>query len=421
MCCLFRLLCQHHQLGRKFAYCNRCSAAVAKLCLFFGVLLLNLSPASLQEIARESYLSELRMQELHNIAIRLEHSIDADKNPCESYFDYVCGRNRPLFSIMGHLPENPELIQLLTELQEDPEQFEAKQKLMDFFISCNSRKSLDDCYRETFEYFKPLFGYIISKNYFDKSRDELNTFLIILRDFIKQADVPNQRYRYQPIIDRLNTLKSSFNYPQTYFRSAELTKEYKPLKIYRESYQHNEKNLDVFLRRNSTFAQGTHKIALDWALYLYQSRHKPMAYYYATLSPHLWMSIYNRSEVREYEPQRIVQISECLKLPQFVNVLEEARNMTIIYIKSFKSAWTDYSNWLSTSSQNKIINSQENNILRQYKLDNEKLFFTLFGQNFCEFGRDLAESVFFVGMTHNMHFTNAYACAYRTERNYECV
>ncbi|XP_061393849.1 uncharacterized protein LOC133329392 [Musca vetustissima] len=425
MCCLFsQLLCQQHQQCHraKFAYLNRHRSAVVKLqlCLFFVVLLLNLTQVSLHETQSRSYLSELRVQELHNIAIRLEHSVDADKRACESYYDYVCGRNRPLFSIMGHLPDSNELIHLLTELQEDPEQFEAKQKLMDFFISCNSMKSLDDCYRESFEYFKPLFGYLISKNYLDNSPEELETFLNILDRFIRVAE-QNKRFRQEPTLLKLTTLKTSFRYPQTYFRSVKLNKEYETLKIYRESYLHNIKNLEVFRRRNSTYTQGTNRIVLDWTLYLYQSRHKPISYYYPTFNAHLWMSVYNRSEVREYEPKRFAEIGECLKLPQFVNALEEARILTIVYLKSFNSAWKDYMDWISSSPQNEYITDQENQILAQYQLNNEKLFFTLYAQNFCEFGRDLAEHVFFVGLKHSFNFTRAYSCGLGVDRSYDCL
>jgi len=62
------------------------------------------------------------------------------------------------------MPQMGDLMQLLTELQNDPEPFEAKQKTLDFFISCNVHHALEDCYRETYEYFKPLFGYIVTKN-----------------------------------------------------------------------------------------------------------------------------------------------------------------------------------------------------------------------------------------------------------------
>lgn len=311
------------------------------------------------------------------------------------------------------------MIQLLTELQEDSEQFEAKQKLMDFFISCNTVKSLDDCYRESFEYFKPLFGYLISKKYLDNS-EELATFMNILNQFIRDG-LETKRYRQEPTLTKLLALNNTFKYPQTYFRAVKLNKEYESVKIYRESYQHNIKNLDKFRRRNSTFSLGTNKIVLDWTLYLYQSRYKPISYYYPTLNVHLWMSVYNRTEVREYEPKRFAEISECLKLPQFVNALEEARILTIVYLKSFNRAWRDYTEWISASSINGQINAMENDILSQYKLNNEKLFFTLYAQNFCEFGRDLAENVFFVGLKQNVNFTKAYSCSYRIERLYDCV
>lgn len=117
MCCLFSVLCQHHHHHRKWreqqqqqhqvTFHNHCSA-VRKVSTMFYVassslvlILLNFVCVSNAQIAYTGYLSELRIQELHNMAIRLEHSIDMDKFACESYFDYVCGRNRPLFSILG--------------------------------------------------------------------------------------------------------------------------------------------------------------------------------------------------------------------------------------------------------------------------------------------------------------------------------
>lgn len=113
MCCLyFSALCQHqhqhqHQHRRQHhqhqvIHVNHHSAVTKLSALFYAATLLLFCVAlSDAQIAYSRYLSELRIQELHNMAIRLEHSIDMDKFVCESYFDYVCGRNRPLFSIMG--------------------------------------------------------------------------------------------------------------------------------------------------------------------------------------------------------------------------------------------------------------------------------------------------------------------------------
>lgn len=53
------------------------------------------------QIPYRGHLSELRIKELNLLATRLELSINPEKYACDSYFDYVCSRNRPLFSIMG--------------------------------------------------------------------------------------------------------------------------------------------------------------------------------------------------------------------------------------------------------------------------------------------------------------------------------
>lgn len=63
------------------------------LCASFGVVE--------AQIAYTGHLSELRIKELSQLAMRMEHSINAKKYACDSYYDHVCSRNRPLFSVMG--------------------------------------------------------------------------------------------------------------------------------------------------------------------------------------------------------------------------------------------------------------------------------------------------------------------------------
>lgn len=57
--------------------------------------------AVVAQIPYSGHLSELRIKKLNLLATRLELSINPEKYACDSYFDYVCSRNRPLFSVMG--------------------------------------------------------------------------------------------------------------------------------------------------------------------------------------------------------------------------------------------------------------------------------------------------------------------------------
>ncbi|ALC45988.1 CG1092, partial [Drosophila busckii] len=372
-------------------------------------------------VAYTRHLSELRIKELHELAKRMELSINSEKYACDSFYDYVCSRNRPLFSIMGHIPQGNDLIQLFTKLQNDKEQFEAKQKMIDFFISCNSHKSLHDCYRETFEYFKPLFGYIITKDVVLASSHDLQDFQAVLDGFVNVAKtVFNLHSHTHPLLDKLKSYKEKFRTPNVYFYAGELNREYGALRIYRESYEHNLRNLDLHRRRNSSYELGVQRTMLDWSLYLYQSRNKPMSYYFPTFTVHLYMSMFNQTE-RQRDFRRFPEETECLKLPPYVNVLGEARMLAVIYLKSFRQAWQDYSSWILSSDKNREIYDDENEILKAYQLNNKRLFFTLYAQNFCEFGKELAEHFFYLGLQQNTDFFNIYSCGYQTEYSKNCI
>ncbi|EDW58464.1 uncharacterized protein [Drosophila virilis] len=386
--------------------------------LLFAVLGVCLGAVEAQ-IAYTGHLSELRIKELSHLAMRMEHSINSRKYACDSYYDHVCSRNRPLFSVMGHMPQSSDLIQLLTRLQNDPEQFEAKQKLIDFFISCNTLKSLQDCYRETFEYFKPLFGYIITKDLVEGSSHELREFRELIQRFVERSKSVFGTDAH-PLRNRLQTYKEKFASPKIYFYAGDLNREYAGLRIYRESYEHNLRNLEQHRKRNSTYELGVQRTMLDWSLYLYQSRHKPMSYYYPTFTVHLYMTMFNISE-RQRDPTHFREEVECLKLPQYVNVLSEARLLAIIYLKSFRHTWQEYSDWIQSSTKHREIYDHENEILRQYQLSNKRLFFTLYAQNFCEFGKELAEHVFYLGLKENADFFNTYSCGYQTDTARSCV
>lgn len=320
---------------------------------------------------------------------------------------------------LGHQPQMSELIELLTLLENDSEKFEAKQKMIDFFISCNMLKSLQDCYRETFEYFKPLFGYIITKDLVESSSHELQDFLGLVDRFVERSKSIFGANAY-PMRNKLATYAAKFRTPRIYFHSADLNREYKPLKIYRQSYEHNVRNLEAHRKLNSTYELGVHRTMLDWSLYLHQSRNKPMSYYYPTFAVHLYMMLFNVTE-RDRDWTHFREQVECLKLPPYVNVLDEARMLAVIYLKSFRFTWQDYSDWITSLPKHHEIYDQENEILRTRQLTNKRLFFTLYAQNFCEFGKELAEHVFYVGLKQNVDFYNIYSCGYRTENPLNCI
>ncbi|EDV47754.1 uncharacterized protein LOC6552085 [Drosophila erecta] len=382
-----------------------------------ALILLMWTGAGHCQVGYVRHLSELRIRELEKLAVRMQSSINSEKYACDSYFDYVCSRNRPLFSVMGHMPQMDDLMQLLTELQNDPEHFEAKQKMLDFFISCNSQHALEDCYRETFEYFKPLFGYIVTKNLLDGGSHELDDFLGILDRFVARLQKDRDS---NPILSKLATYKQKFKTPRVYFHARDLSREYQDLRIYRESYEHNVRNLEQHRKLNSTYELGVQRTMLDWSMYLFQSRNKPMSYFYSTFTVHLYMMLFNSRE-RQRDFTRFREDVECLRLPQFVNVLDEARMLAVIYLKSFRAAWIDYSAWTNSPPQNSGIYDQENGVLQKYHLDNKRIFFTLYAQNFCEFGKDLAEHVFYLGLKQNKDFFDIYSCGFQTENPMTCV
>ncbi|XP_034485720.1 uncharacterized protein LOC117790392 [Drosophila innubila] len=387
--------------------------------VLFAVFLCACLGSTEAQIANEEHLSELQIKELIDLAKRLETSINPEKYACDSYYDYVCSRNRPLFSVMGHNPQMQDLIELLTQLENDAEKFEAKQKLIDFFISCNTLKSLQDCYRETFEYFKPLFGYIITKDVVEDTSQELKDFRFIIERFLNRTE-SIRRLHPHPMWNKLKSYRQKFSTPSTYFYAGDLNREYAGLRIYRESYEHNVRNLEQHRKRNSTYELGVQQVMLDWSLYLYQSRNKPMSYYYSTFMVHLYMSMSNFTE-RHRDFTRFREEVECLKLPQYVNVLDEARMLAVIYLKSFRLAWRDYKDLTNLDPKKRQIDDEENTILAPYHLNNQRLFFTFYAQNFCEFGKELAEHVFYLGLKESVDFFNIYSCGYQRETDMSCI
>ncbi|XP_055902965.1 uncharacterized protein LOC129939114 [Eupeodes corollae] len=385
--------------------------------LFFG--LLSIAPRGvLGQIAYTRHISNLRIKELMNLADRLDHSIYQEHPPCERYYEYVCNRNQPMFSIMGNLPSERELISLWRELQNDGDgqKFEAKNKMLSFHLSCCIVKSVDDCYRETFDYFRPVFGYIVAHKHMEM-HDHQN-LIDLLERFISRAK-NTEHFGSHLFKFKMEALRERFKDPRVYFKTNDLDEEYKYVRIYNDGYDHNIKALEELRKsNNSTYMRGVPKTILDWTMYMYQSRNKPMSYYMSTLNVHLWMMFYNSSA--RMDPAKYGRIADCLKLPPVLNVLDEARLMAVIYIKSFQQAWAEYRDWIVSTPVTNEIYDHENEILKRYKLDNKRLFFTLYAQNFCDFGKEIAENVFFLGLKQNQDFYNVYSCGYQTPKGAEC-
>lgn len=202
------------------------------------------------------------------------------------------------------------------------------------------------------------------------------------------------------------------------FQIADLNKEYETVKMYPDTYEHNVRSLEELRKGNMTYVNGVPRTILDWTMYIYQSRNKPMSYYYATLNVHLWMMFYNSTG--RMEQKKYGEIADCLKLPPALNALDEARLLSVVYIKSFQNAWSEYREWITSTTVAQEIYDHENEILKRYKLDNKRLFFTLYAQNFCDFGRELAENVFFLGLKQNVDFYYVYSC-HQTLKGVECL
>lgn len=75
--------------------------SATKLVVSVTLLLSVWAGAGQAQVAYVRHLSELRIKDLEALAMRLQRSINPEKYACESYYDYVCSRNQPLFSIMG--------------------------------------------------------------------------------------------------------------------------------------------------------------------------------------------------------------------------------------------------------------------------------------------------------------------------------
>lgn len=381
--------------------------------LIFLVVTLN-AEASWYGVRDNDTISFESIKELEKLGEEIRfmanYAVNKSHYPCYGYYDYVCADNFFIVSVLGSMPRINDIVLMQTALENDLKDFEAKQKLLAFFSSCSKDKSVDDCYVETFEYFRPVFGYIISRKFIN--HEDLETLRDVMSLFIQKANTvaPNH-----PLISSLTSLQSNLAHPRNFFHSSKLDQIYQNLTIH-PSYKHNVKNLEVYnkLYGNRSDFANHYKSVLDFTIYLYQSRNKPRGYYYPTLNVHLWMSLLN-STVRYSEEYQ--SLANCLRLPTFLNDLREARLLAVIYFRAFKYAFEEYTDWFLTGSgpvrhaaRAQDIFDKEDDILRKYELDNKRLFFVLYAQNFCSFGKIVAENVFYHGLKHNIDFINLHQC-----------
>lgn len=358
-------------------------------------------------------------EEIQNL---VEVSVNKSRLPCNSFFEYVCAENSLISSVLGSMPRVKDLVIMFNALRNDDTVFYggAKNKLINFYKSCSKRKSVDDCHIESFEYFKPLYGFIIARKFV--TDDNKETLRDVLLKFINRARSDGFLRSNENLV-YLDRIYTELIDPNTNFQTYRIDETFMNLTIYPESYAHNIRNLERFTAYNwysSSYASNLRN-SLDFTIYLYQSRNKPRSFYYATLNVHLWMVLYSNT-IMFHDGKKYKFTADCYKLPSFVDMLDIARNFTVIYHKSLISALEDYAIWQEHGSgpfhiQSREVYNKENEILETYNLSNEHLFFIYFTQNFCGFGRLVAENVFLQGLRHNVKFISLYNCGVGTLMN----
>lgn len=369
--------------------------------------------------SQQEVLSNESIWELERIGEEIKYVTDKSVNktryPCNSYYDYICGSKMLFNSILGSMPRINDIVLTFNSLRNDNVNFDSKDKLIRFFDSCAKVKNVDDCYVESFENFRPLFGYIISRKFVNTA--DIRVLRDVLDHFVRRAKQEGYFTNHQNL-KSLQILNQNIEYPAKFFYTLKLDTTYRNLTIH-PSYRHNVINLEEYNRlyRNSSDYETHWKSVLDFTIYLYQSRNKPRSYYYPTLNVHLWMTLFNNT-VRYHDGRTYNDLANCFKLPKFLDVLEEARYLAVIYFKAFKFAWDEYAEWFNdrhdTSNYHharaRDIFDKENEILGRFGLNNKYLFFIFYAQNFCYFGKDLAENIFYQGLKHNIEFISIYQC-----------
>lgn len=309
-------------------------------------------------------------------------SYDEGRYPCDSYYNYVCGERYYLHTLMMEIPKIDDLVALMNAIERDvPEGFRPlSAKVVNFYLSCGKIKSVDDCHRECFNYFRPIYAYIIAQ----KFSSEINTYVLgeMLDKFLEEAreSVVNHANirKTRRIRNQLLDLNINFSLEQ-------INNTFKGLEMYRGNYKHNLKELEEFMERPVV-----NKNLVDFILFLYESRNMPISYTYATMNVHLWMSLFNSTDRQTH-----FNIS-CFQMPSYLIQIDEARVMANVYYHSFLKAWDQYYDY--SRNYGKDVVAEENVILKDFDLDNDELFLIFYAQNFCQFGKEIADNVFYQGV-----------------------
>lgn len=347
-------------------------------------------------------LTHSRIQALKSLAQDVwqlnRTSFQENRLPCNSFYDYVCGGNFHVHSILGSPPKLEDLVKLYNYIERYPETGleDISASFVNFFISCSKLKSVDECYLESFEYFKPMYAQVISKNFLDQNY--LYLFDDIFAKFLNDTKSMKN--------DKLNSMIYHLDYIRykilslniVYLPKEDINKTYSELTMFRGNYNHNLKILENFLKHPKM-----NQSLFDFIIYLYKQQDMPRSYIFSTLNVHLWMSVFNLTKTSSNS-------YGCFEMPSYITNIKEARIFADIYYKSFLKSWNEYE-YYSIYSEN-ILKYEEDQILKEKNVTNDELFFVFYGQNFCHFGKEIAENVFYQGLRQDRnHFHKIYHCS----------
>lgn len=315
-------------------------------------------------------------------------SYEKKRDPCDSFHDYVCEEGYYLHTVMMTTPKLDDLVALMNAIERDvPEGFKTlSSKAVNFFLSCGKVKSVDECHRESFEFFRPIYAYVIALKLSNKINR--HDFVNMLEHFLTEAS----RLVNHGNIRKLRAIREQLLALSTHFSIENIDDTFKDLEMFAGNYEHNLRAIEKFQAENPR--PWKHNNLVDFTLFLYESRNMPVSYFYATMNVHLWMSVFNSTDrERNFD-------ASCFLMPQYLKKIDELRVMTFVYYHSFLKSWKQYVEY--SMKEGKDIVAEENVHLKDFNIDNDKLFFIFYGQNFCQFGKEIADNVFYQAIKHRL-------------------